>query len=206
VKRLTATSYAILGLLALRPWSAYELSKQMARNVGEYWPRAERGIYDEAKNLVAHAYATAADEKTGLRPRTIYSITKAGRRALRNWLSESSAPPQFESEAILRIAFAEQGSRKDALRTLTELREQIAERRRLITDVARDYVEGRGPYPNRVPIIAVVSRFFADYYALMDDWASWAARQLELDPDDEAHASALAVLAEIGALRSAATT
>jgi PadR family transcriptional regulator AphA len=26
---LTSTSYAILGLLALRPWTTYELAKQM---------------------------------------------------------------------------------------------------------------------------------------------------------------------------------
>ena len=41
MRKLTPTSYAILGLLALRPWSAYELTKQVRRSLHFCWPRAE---------------------------------------------------------------------------------------------------------------------------------------------------------------------
>ena len=61
MKKLTTTSHAILSLLALREWSAYELTQQMHRNVGLYWPRAERGIYDEVKNLVDHGLASVTE-------------------------------------------------------------------------------------------------------------------------------------------------
>jgi len=37
---LTTTSYAVLGLLAVRPWSSYELTQQMDRSLGRVWPRA----------------------------------------------------------------------------------------------------------------------------------------------------------------------
>jgi DNA-binding PadR family transcriptional regulator len=178
VKKLTTTSYAILGLLALRPWSAYELSQEMRRNVGEFWPRAERGLYDEPKNLVAHGYATATDEQQGRRTRTVYAITPVGRRALRAWLEEASAPPQFESEAVLRIAFAEHGSKEAALETLAALRAQAEEKGRLAIEIARTYFEGRGPYPDRIHLISLVVRFFADYYALLDSWAAWASDEI----------------------------
>jgi len=39
--RLSTTSYAILGLLDLRPWTAYELTKHMRRNLHYFFPRAE---------------------------------------------------------------------------------------------------------------------------------------------------------------------
>ena len=204
MKKLTTTSYAILGLLALRPWSAYELSQQMRRNVGAFWPRAERGIYDEPKNLVAHGYATATDEQTGRRARTVYAITAAGRRALRAWLAEDSTPPQFESEAVLRIAFAEHGRKGDAQRTLAALRAQVEEHRRLVTDVARAYLEGQGPYPERVHTISLVARFFADYYALLDSWAEWADGEIEAWGEigrPPAEGGPLATLAELAALR-----
>ena len=204
MKKLTTTSYAILGLLALRPWSAYELSQQMRRTVGEFWPRAERGIYDEPKNLVAHGYATASDERQGRRARTVYAITAAGRRALRAWHDEPSAPAQFESEVVLRIAFAEHGSKQAALDTLAELRAQADEGRRTVTEISRSYVEGQGRYPERVHTISLVNRFFADYYALLDSWAAWAGDQIE-GWDDIAHAPAdpgpLETLAETAALR-----
>jgi DNA-binding PadR family transcriptional regulator len=204
MKKLTTTSYAILGLLALRPWSAYELSKQMRRSMGAVWPRAERGIYDEPKTLVAHGFASGTEERRGLRGRTVYTITPAGRRALRAWLSEPSAPPQFESEALLRLAFLEHGTKQQALDTLAGLRAQAEEARRRVADIARDYVEGRGPYPERVHVISLITRFGADYLSLLDTWAEWAAERIEdwdgatptsVDPD------AIAILAEVAALR-----
>ncbi len=207
MKKPTTTSYAILSLLAMRPWSGYELSQQMRRNVGEFWPRAERGIYQEAKNLVAHGFASAKKERHGRRGRTVYSITPPGRRALRSWLGGPSAPVQLESEAMLRVAFAEHGTKNDALRTLEGLRADVAGRRQLVTDVSRDYLEGRGPYPERVHVIAVMARFFSDYFSLLDQWASWAQEQIETwddiaDPSDVS--GAMAALAEVAALRPAA--
>lgn len=206
MKKLTTTSYAILGLLALRPWSAYELSQEMRRNVGEFWPRAERGIYDEPKNLVAHGYASATDERNGHRSRTVYAITAAGRRALRAWLAESSAPPQFESEAVLRIAFAEHGSKRAALDTLATLREQADERRRLVTDISRSYLEGQGRYPDRIHTISVVLRFFSEYFDLLDRWAAWAGDEIGAWDDisrPPAGSGPLDSLAKTAALRPA---
>lgn len=53
VPALNSTSYAILGLLALKPWTTYELAQQMDRALGQFWPRAESRIYEEPKKLVA---------------------------------------------------------------------------------------------------------------------------------------------------------
>ena len=49
---LTTTSYAILGLLSVRSWSAYELTDQMKRGLRYTWPRTETRIYQEPKHLV----------------------------------------------------------------------------------------------------------------------------------------------------------
>jgi PadR family transcriptional regulator AphA len=46
-RELTTTSYAILGLLAIKPWSTYELAAQMRRNLHYFWPRAESNLYAE---------------------------------------------------------------------------------------------------------------------------------------------------------------
>src|SRR4051794_33638678 len=44
---LTTTSHAILGLLAIQPWSTYELTRQMDRSLGRFWPRAHSKLYEE---------------------------------------------------------------------------------------------------------------------------------------------------------------
>lgn len=107
---LTTTSYAILGLLALRDHTTYELTKQMQRTVGYIWPRAERKLYDEPKRLVAAGYAEAVQDLVGRRRRTTYSITPAGREALARWLGTEPAPPAMEFEGMLRVLFADQGT------------------------------------------------------------------------------------------------
>lgn len=55
----------------------------------------------------------------GSRPRTVYAITEDGREALRRWLDRPGASPKLEFEALLQVAFADQGS-KEQLVTLLE--------------------------------------------------------------------------------------
>ncbi|HUQ63982.1 MAG TPA: PadR family transcriptional regulator [Acidimicrobiales bacterium] len=174
MRDLSSTSFGILGLLAVRPWSAYELSKQVKRSLAYYWPRAERGIYDEPKKLVAHGLATATTEANGDRTRTVYTITRRGRAALRHWLREPSAPPRFESEAILRMTFAENGTKDDLLAAIRSVREHADVLRTRAEAIIRGYAEGRGPFPQRVHINALTGKFNISYVSMLERWAEWA--------------------------------
>ena len=64
---LTTTTYGVLGLLAVRPYSTYELAKAMKLSVGRVWPRAESKLFEEPKKLVEHGYARAREETVGRR-------------------------------------------------------------------------------------------------------------------------------------------
>ena len=88
---LTTTSFAILGLLAVQPWSTYELTRQMDRSLGRFWPRAHSKLYEEPKKLVAQGLAEATSGAQGRRPRTVYTITADGRRALKRYVDHMEA-------------------------------------------------------------------------------------------------------------------
>jgi DNA-binding PadR family transcriptional regulator len=180
VKKLSTTSHAILALLAIRPWSAYELAQEMRRNVGHYWPRTERAVYQEPKNLVTHGLAYPSVEHDGRRQRTVYTITAQGRTALAQWLSTPLTEPlQLECEAAIRIAFAENGSITDALTALAELRAYLDEQLTFAAAIARTYAEGQGRYPQRNHVISILIPLLYGQYAAADDWAAWAADQLQ---------------------------
>src|SRR5215831_12288222 len=102
---LPTTAYAILGMLALRPWSAYELTQQARRSLNYCWPTAESVLYDEPKRLVRLGLATAKREATGRRSRTVYTITEQGRRVLDEWLATPPSPPHLEIESMLRLLY-----------------------------------------------------------------------------------------------------
>lgn len=189
MRRLTSTSYAVLCLLNVRSWSAYELAQQMSRSLGYIWPRAVSAIYEEPKLLVAHGLATANSEPTGRRPRTVYSITPAGRAALSEWLAQPSAPPQFESEAVLRVSFPEATDVGTTLATLAQLADQAQQLLEQVHQQTSGYLApDHGPFPARLHVIALDARFVGDYAAMLKRWATWAVREVEkwptTTPDD----------------------
>jgi len=181
---LTTTSYAILGLLAIRPWSTYELTQQMDRSLGRIWPRAVSKLYEEPKKLVAAGLARAGKEAFGRRSRTRYSITPKGRRALAAWLTEPGAGPVLEFEQLLKVFFSESGTREDALTTLAATSEWAKARSRESLEVGRRYMAGDGPFPERAAQLELTSRFISDFYALVGEWAAWATGVVETWPDD----------------------
>ncbi|WP_042388230.1 PadR family transcriptional regulator [Streptacidiphilus melanogenes] len=181
---LTTTSYAILGLLSVRPWSTYELAQQMDRSLGRIWPRARSKIYEEPKKLVRHGLARAERQLVGRRPRTVYAITAEGRETLAAWLREPGDGPVLECEQLLQVFFAESASPADTLATVRAARAWAVERNRGNLAAARDYQAGEGPFPERVAQLLLVGRFLTDYYRLVAEWADWAAELVERWPDD----------------------
>ena len=173
----STTSQAVLGLLRLRPWTTYELAKQVQRSLGWFWPRAERKLYDEPKRLVAAGFATSTQEMTGARPRTVYAVTRKGRSALRRWLDEPPAPPALEFEGMVKVFFADGGTLEQLRQTLTSIAETAEERVGELEDKVGQHARGDVPFPERLHINALGLRFQLDHERLIGTWARWALEQ-----------------------------
>jgi DNA-binding PadR family transcriptional regulator len=181
---LTTTSYAILGLLSLRSWSTYELAEQMRRALGFFWPRAESGIYREPKKLEELGLARSTVESVGQRPRTRYTITPKGRRALAQWVPTAGEGPVVEFEQLVKVFFAEQATKADLLRTLERAREWAEDQAASVPGINQEYLEGRGNFPARLPWLVLVGKFLDDIEQTVDRWAEWAIGVVESWPDD----------------------
>lgn len=187
---LTTTSYAVLGLLAIKPWSSYELTQQMDRSLGRIWPRAASKLYEEPKKLVAHGLARSSTERNGRRARTVYAITDKGRQALAAWLQEPGAGPVLEFEQLVKVFFADSGTKADTLASLRAAQEWAQAQCAASLAVGEQYAQGEGPFPQRIPQIQLTSRFLTDFYLLVLDWARWASAIVETWPDDPRNARA----------------
>jgi DNA-binding PadR family transcriptional regulator len=206
---LSTTSYSILGYLAVRPWSAYELTKQMGRTFHHFWPRAESGIYREVKRLVEGGLAAGESENVGRRARTRYEITPLGRQRLEAWLAHPRSDGFLESEGLVRVLFADHGSKETLQRTLTAMADDARARGELMVQLLRQYGAGTGDFPRRAHINLLVARFIIDFAAMVDEWSAWAGELTDAWPDvhernpDEATAATLREAAEEGARRLA---
>ena len=188
--RLTPTSYAILGLLAVRPWSSYELTRQMERGLGRFWPRAVSKLYEEPKKLVAQGLATAANPPPATRRRTVYTITAAGRACLASWMAQPAQNPVLESEQLLRIFFAENGTKTDLLTVIASMRTWAADQRTVNATIARSYLNNEAAFPERLAHTMLVGRFLADFEDMVTNWTEWADTLVSKWPSDIADAEA----------------
>ena len=184
MQSLTTTSYVILGLLALRRWSTYELAQQMQRSLPYYWPRAESHIYEEPRKLVDHGLATAKREFVGRRPRTVYSITVKGRRALKRWLGEPGRGPLVEFEGLVKVLFAEQGTKGQLLATLRSIGADANRTREHHSALAADLAGTGGPFPERLHVNALVFKFMWEQADMLARWTAWAEQEVTRWPED----------------------
>jgi DNA-binding PadR family transcriptional regulator len=185
---LTTTSYAILGLLAIKPWTTYELAQQMERSLRYFWPRAQSRIYEEPKRLAALGLAKAARDSVGRRQRTTYSITAKGRRVLRAWLARPGGGPVVEFEALLKVFYGEQGNKADVLANIDAMAQWAERQNAENVGFARSYRETGGPFPERLPVITLTGKFLTDLADMVTAWTVWAAETVADWPDDPAEA------------------
>jgi PadR family transcriptional regulator, regulatory protein AphA len=181
---LRTTAYAMLGMLAIRPWTTYELAKQVGRGLGQFWPRARSNLFEEPKRLVAQGFATATEEQVGKRPRTVYTITAKGRAALRGWLSTPGEGPVLEFEEMVKVFFADHGTKGDARAAVERIRAWAGERNAEGVAIARSYLDGTGPFPERAAVLVLTGRFLTDFADMVGNWADWAGTVIDEWPED----------------------
>jgi len=175
MRPLTTTSYAVLGLLAVRPRSAYDLVRQIKRsNVRLIWPRAESKLYEEPKTLVAHGLASAAVARTGARRRSVYRITPRGRHALRQWLDEPGAALLLEFESMVKVVYGDFGTKEQLLANIRRIRDGTVERASASLPLVQELAEVGPCFPERAHVIAVADRFLVEILQTTLRWAEWA--------------------------------
>jgi PadR family transcriptional regulator AphA len=186
-KTVSTTAYCMLGLLALRDWTTYELAEQMTRGVGDLWSAARSMLFSEPKHLAANGLASVRRESTGRRPRSVYSITPAGRDALHYWLTAPGAPPALQFEGALKVLLAD-SSNVGACRSSVAAAKAWAEALQDVgRQVAREYLAGNGPFQDRVFQVSLTFALLWNYTEAVLRWAEWTDAQLRADDDGPTH-------------------
>ncbi len=138
---LTPSSYAVLGLLARRPGSGYELGTRAATSVDHFWPLTRTHIYGELAKLEALGYVAGVEvEQKHLPDKRVYSVTAEGERALQAWLADPDPGiPRPRQPMLVKLFFGEHVSPEQVQALLTQYRDQaLARRDRYAADAAED--------------------------------------------------------------------
>jgi DNA-binding PadR family transcriptional regulator len=103
---LTPASYIVLGLVAhAGEATPYDLKGMVAGSVGNFWSLQHAQLYTEPERL-AQAGLLSEKREEGGRRRKRYSVTKAGRAALDEWLrSPTSEMTELRDPGLLQLFF-----------------------------------------------------------------------------------------------------
>lgn len=95
--------YALLGLLADRPYNGWQLLKHFEGSLAYAWPALHSQIYPE----LARLREAGLIEQTGhgARGAKEYSLTASGREEIERWLRETEPGRTTRDEALLRVFF-----------------------------------------------------------------------------------------------------
>ena len=107
---------------------------------------AVRGAEEAGGRRAGHQQAR--DDRR--RRSTVYTITPEGRHALASWLAEPGTGPVLECEALVKIAYADQGTRDGLLANLAALIEDATAKLHFGEMIATSYLEGLGPFQERL--------------------------------------------------------
>jgi PadR family transcriptional regulator AphA len=181
MKKLTPTSYALLGLLARRPWSAYELNVNMQTSViGAFWPRAASHVYSEPKKLVTLKLATAKQEQLNGRDRTVYKITAAGLKTLQDWLaSPTESYVTLSFEAMLKFLYAASGDKKTLEANLDDIEQGTLRAAAAILEGVRPMATEQSQSTEGMPYNGMALNFLADVIEAELAWVK--AVRVDLD-------------------------
>jgi DNA-binding PadR family transcriptional regulator len=178
---LAPSAYALLAHLASRPMAASELVRRMATGSPSFYiPRAESMVYAEARELAARGLARARRDRSTPRARTVYTITDAGREALRAYLSEPAAGIfRLDWPALLKVAFGHLATKAAVLAHLDALARELAdERARLFEPIVAGWAERGFEFPERAHLTVLIAKLHVQLTETVEAWLAEAREEV----------------------------
>ncbi len=169
---LSPTAYVILGLLSLGPKSGYEIKAFVDKSTRFFWAASYGQIYPELRKLSEAGLIDGEAKPAGGRRRTVYALTREGRKRLREWLAVEPDVLEMRDEGLLKLFFADATGGASAAERLAAKRRhhlEIVEQLRALEPLA-------AAKPERFPLL--VCRYGIECNQWMADWCQRTAEEL----------------------------
>ena len=161
---LKTSSYLILGLVRGGMTSGYAIKRFIEQQRMEvFWATTFAQIYPELAALEEGGYLAGRDDPHGARKRRAYTLTPKGERSLLSWMRRAQIPPmELRDEGLLRLAFADNLPRDEAIELVRRLRTRAEEAEREFQQTILPLGEALRGAGLRFPV--EIGRMGAGYY------------------------------------------
>ena len=170
---LTLFSYEVLGLVGRGGAGAHDLLRLARRGRMLDWA-GESQYYVEPKRLAGLGYLEARREPGKTRERTVYTLTRKGRRALREYAATPVTFTPLKSDPLLRLLICDLVGEEVTRQSMQTLREDIADVEARLDDSERSAAD----LPHRQKYLVMVLDFLRRYLALHLELVDRVEREL----------------------------
>jgi PadR family transcriptional regulator, regulatory protein AphA len=188
---LSATAKVILGMLAARPRSGYEIKQLTDNSARFFWAASYGQIYPELKRLEDGGLIAGTDAAQGARQRTVYKLTAKGKRAATEWINSEPQVFELRDEGLLELFFAgsiEPARTAEIARERAERATEIAAQLRALEEEVHGGEHADGPAYSSDPGSEAVLRYGIEMNEWAAEWFERAARDLEREIAGDRHA------------------
>jgi PadR family transcriptional regulator AphA len=174
--------HAILVLLERQPGTGYDLMQRFRSGIGNFWNASHQQVYQELKKLHAAKLVQFEVESQDERPdRKVYTVTKAGHKAVKKWYQEAVKPPRVRDALLVKVFGAHLADTGSLVAELDQHADLHRKRLKVYQDFEREYFEQdektRREY--RLPYLTLRRGI---RYEL--DWIEWLEETRQLIEDD----------------------
>ncbi|MEN1986235.1 MULTISPECIES: PadR family transcriptional regulator [Paenibacillus] len=133
MKRINTTHFAILGLLRIKPMSAYELVKFSKESIGLFWNESYGHIHKSIKQLEQEGYVSVVEEAETGRRKIVYGVTRQGCEQLDSWLALPPEESVIRNELLMKLFVSDE---RHIPQLIAFLQEELEESERLTAMLA----------------------------------------------------------------------
>ncbi|MGW0037223.1 PadR family transcriptional regulator [Gordonia sp. NPDC003376] len=142
-----ALEHAIMVSLSERPGTGYELGRQFDRSIGHFWSATHQQIYRTLRKLHADGLVSYEPVVQEGRPdKKVYTLSDAGREALREWVATPTPIQKLRDDLGLKIRAAQIADLPEVITELHRHRELHVAR----LDLYRGFEKDDYPDPDRL--------------------------------------------------------
>jgi len=173
----STTRYAVLGLLAIKPMSAYELVKFSNETIGFFWNESYGNIHRMLRKLeYENMIFLIQDLPSGRRKKT-YTTTEKGHQQLKAWLQKPPEEIILRDELLLKLFMSEQEDITQMCMILQQELEEMTKGLAILNEVHRE-IEGMDQDQTRKAFWLLTLNYGKSYAKTRQTWCQEAIDQL----------------------------
>ena len=165
----------MLALIGRNGASAHDLVRMVESGGHVYRAAAASQYYAEPKRLARLGYLAATKEPGRTRERTVYHLTEAGIRALREWGKEPASFPRIAGDLTVKLLAADLIGEPESRAAILGLRDDLARVRAELDDAE----ERAHAIPHRTRYLLLNHRLARRVVDAYDSWLEDVERELD---------------------------